>query len=138
MKRNNFIKILTALAGGAVLIPSGLYLASPGQKKLAEQTIYKELHYLKLDPQGVTQFVEDYFKGSNPGFKEKMKWKAYFFLNSGTKGSDNLFQVVRAYLLSSDFFLNKTDVSKTVKYLGMFNPYKSQVPNPYSYVIKYK
>ena len=135
MNRRNFVTILGSVAGGAVLIPTGLYFASPKLKKYAEKLIFTELSYLKLDPKGVTTFVDDYFKAYDNSFFSAIKWKTYYYLNTGTHQSDNLFQLVRAYLLSSDFFLNKTDTEKTVKYLGMFNPYKSQVPNPYSYIL---
>jgi len=133
MKRRNVLKIIAGLAGGAVIIPSGLYVLSPGLKKYAEQKIHKELSYLNLDSSGVTKFVNDYF-AAPPTYKDNIKWKVYYYLNTSVYESDNLFEMVRAYLLASDFFLNKMDVSKPVHYLGLFDAYKSPVPNPFSYI----
>ncbi|MFT3903267.1 MAG: hypothetical protein QM727_08835 [Niabella sp.] len=135
MQRRNVVKILAGLAGGAVLLPTGMYWLSPSKKEFAVKTIQKELSYLKLDMEGVRQFVNDYFSGEPFSFSDTLKWKSYYFLRAGVSKSSNVFELVRAYLLSSDFFLHKTDESKVVKYLGLFNPYKSPAPNPYSYVL---
>lgn len=134
MNRRKALRILSTLAVGGVLLPTGMYLVSPGTKKYAEDTIFSTLSYLQLDKQGVRNFVNDYFKGGDIGLKTNLRWKAYFFSGTGVTRSDNLFELVRSYLLSSDFFINGTDISKTVNYLSMFNPYKSSMPNPYSYI----
>ncbi len=133
MKRRKLLKIAAGLAGGAVILPTGLYLASPGWKEVAAQKIHQELHYLTLDKAGVSRFIDDYL----PGYlsqKDHIRGKLYYYLNTSAHHSNNLFELVRSYLMASDFFLNKMDTTKTVKYLGLFDPYKSPVANPFSYI----
>ena len=134
MKRRTLLKVFAALGGGAILAPSALYVASPGIKKLAEKIIYKELSYLKLDATGVTQFIEDYFKNTPESFTNSMRWKSYYYLGIHSKQSDNIFEMVRSYLLGSDFFQYKMDTKRTIKYIAPFDYYKSPVANPYSYI----
>lgn len=133
MTRRNLIKLFAGLTGGAIAIPSFLYIVSPSTKKYASQIIFKELHYLNLDVDGVNAFVEDYFKTSPQSILSNIKWAIYYYTDPGTGKSTNLFETVRLYLLSSDFFVHKADKTRTVQYLGLYNPYKSPVPNPFSY-----
>lgn len=134
MKRRKLLKILGGAAGGAVLVPSGLYFASPGIRYFAEKIIYRHLGYLKLDPGGVSQFVEDYFKGMPDSFINTIRWKTYYYLNIKARNSINIFQLTRCYLLASDFFQHKMDTKRTIKYIAPYDPYKSPVPNPFSYI----
>ncbi|HMR83903.1 MAG TPA: hypothetical protein PKE30_12265 [Niabella sp.] len=134
MKRRKLLKILGSVAGGAILVPSGLYLTTPGIKYFAEKIIYRHLGYLKLDPGGVSQYVEDYFKGMPDSFTNTIRWKSYYYLNIKTKDSINIYQLIRCYLLSSDFFQYKMDTKRTIKYAGLYDPYKSPVANPFSYI----
>ena len=134
MNRRKAIKLIGITSAGGILLPTGMYLASPGTKKYAAQVILNTLDYMRLDRQGVFDFVNDYFHGTAIDLSTNLRWKAYYFSGTNVKRSDNLFELVRSYLLSSDFFINGNDVNKEVKYLGLFNPYKSSMPNPYSYI----
>lgn len=95
----------------------------------------KELSYLKLEPEGLEKYVDDYFKATGNDVLSSVKWKTLYYLKSDWKKSDRIADLVKYYLLSSDFFIHRTDESKEVHYLGLFNSYKSPVPNPYSYVL---
>jgi hypothetical protein len=133
MNRKKFLKIAGIATGGIIILPPTLYLVSPEIKKFAVNVIYQELSYLKLDAEGVNNFVEDYFKNFNDNLGFKIRWKIYYYLKIKADKSDNLFQLVRSYLLSSDFFINRMNMVEPVKYLGLFNPYTSPMANPYSY-----
>ena len=116
-------------------IPPALYFVAPGVKKYAALSIEKELHYLKLAPGSVASFVEDYFRLIGNDTVSALKWKTTYYLGLSYDQSDRLRDLIKYYLLSSDFFINKTDERKVVNYLGIYSPYKSPVPNPYSFVI---
>lgn len=120
---------------GTALIPVSLYQLSPEIQNYAIRIIKEELYYLKLDSSGVHQFVNDYFQARENNLNESLKWKLAYFLKLDWRRSGRISDLIKYYLLSSDFFINKTDESKIVNYLGLFNSYKSPVPNPYSFVI---
>jgi len=131
MKRNHFIKILSAWAGGAVVVSGGAYFAAPSRNKIAEKVILNSLSYLKLDKNGVKQFVSDYFS-YQPGVMENLRWKYYFIVNKDISDSNVLYEMVRIYLISSDFFTNGMDKNRIVQYTSFYNPYKGKVINPFS------
>lgn len=134
MKRRKFLTFV-GVGTGAVLIPPALYLVSPSVKKYAVQIIKEELHYLKLDIEGVERYVEDYFKADDNKIMVNIRWKTFYYLGITWQKSNQVTELIKYYLLSTNFFINKMDESKPVKYLGMYTPYKSPVPNPYSYIL---
>jgi hypothetical protein len=134
VERRTFIT-LAGVGAGMCFIPPALYFVAPGVKKYAAMTIERELHYLKLAPGSVTSFVDDYFLAIGNDTVSALKWKVTYYLGLDYKKSDRIRDLIKYYLLSSDFFINKTDESKVVNYLGAYSPYKSPVPNPYSFVI---
>jgi len=133
MNRRKFI-ILTGMGTGSVVIPASIFFVSGTVKKYASLLINKQLVYLKLERGSVDKYVNDYFKDNND-IVFKVKWKAMYYLNLNWEDSDQLLELIKYYLLSSDFFINKMDENKIVRYLGLYNPYKSPVPNPFSYTL---
>lgn len=134
MKRRKFLTFI-GVGTGVALIPPGLYLVSPSVKKYAVQLIKDELHYLKLEPGSVEQYVEDYFKADDNKIMVNVRWKIFYYLGITWQKSDQVAELIKYYLLSTNFFINKMDERQPVKYLGMYNPYISPVPNPYSYIL---
>ena len=134
MKRRKFL-LLSGLAAGSVVFPASLYLLSPGVKQYAQLLIERELNYLKLEPGSVSRYVEDYFNATGNNLVSRLKWKTMYYLNFNWEKSDQILELIKYYLLSSDFFINKTDERKTVHYLGLYSPYKSPVPNPFSFAL---
>ncbi len=134
MKRRQFLK-LTGLASGMVIIPPGLYYIAPEVKQYAVKLIEQELHYLKLAPGSTSRFVEAYFKATGNDLVAKVKWKTLYYLGYNWEKSDRIRDLIKYFLLSSDFFINKADEHKTVNYLGIYNPYTSPLSNPYSFVL---
>lgn len=134
MKRRTFIT-MAGIGTGLLILPPTLYVASPSIKKYAAMLIFKELHYLKLDHTGVHQYVADYFQASSNNLITNIKWKSFYHLNVSPDSSNQIFEMIKYFLLSSDFFINKTDEQKTVNYLGLYSPYRSPIPNPYSFLL---
>lgn len=126
---------IAGVGTGLLILPSALYLGSPSIRKYAAALIFKELHYLKLDPVGVHQYVADYFANTSNNVIANIRWKTFYYLRVSPDSSNQIFEMIKYYLLSSDFFINKTDEQKVVNYLGLYSPYKSPVPNPYSFVL---
>ncbi len=94
--------------------------------------IMKELNYLTLDKPGVEQYAADYLRYENSTPQIQTKLKLYYLSGIGSNKSSIISSLVEKYLLSTDFFLNKMDESRTVKYAGYYNPYKSPCTNPFS------
>lgn len=134
MNRRKFL-ILAGIGTGGVVVPASLYYLSPSIKEYATLLIKQELNYLKLENGSVEQYVSDYFKNSKNDLVFRLKWKTMYYLKIDSSQSTVLFELVKYYLLSSNFFINRTDMSQTVKYLGLYSPYKSPVPNPFSFVL---
>lgn len=118
-----------------MIIPASLYFLSPDVKEYAVAFIKKELSFLKLEEGSVDRYVADYLQHTKNDLIQRMKWKTMYYLDMDPSQSNVLFELVKYYLLSSDFFINRTDESQTVKYLGLYSPYKSPVPNPFSFIL---
>ncbi len=134
MKRRKFIT-LAGIGTGLLILPPALYLTSPSLRKYAGRLIREELHYLKLEQAGVDQYVNDYFNASANNVLINLKWKSYYYLGITAERSNQISELVKFYLLSTDFFIHRADETRLVSYLGLYNPYKSPVPNPYSFVL---
>jgi|GEM_PF-986838 len=134
MKRRKFITLAGAAAGIAIVPPS-LYFIAPGINEFAVELIEKEFYYLKLAPGSAVRYVDDYFKSSANNTLSTIKWKTTYYLKLNYEQSDRVRELLKYYLLSTDFFINKMDESKTLNYLGLYSPYHSPLPNPYSFLI---
>jgi hypothetical protein len=130
MRRRNFLKIAGVGTAALAALPAGWYVATSVQEAAAG-IITREFSYLKLDPKGVAQFVDDYLKDPLSQYTPA-KVKAYYALRRGADESAMVADLTRKYLLSSDYFMNKMDEHKTVQYLGFYNPYRSPCANPFS------
>jgi hypothetical protein len=92
--------------------------------------VHKRLDYLKLDPAGVRQFSRDY---AERRLISGAKLRAIAGAAAAYQRLDFLAGIVRhgedrivtKYLLSSDFFRSGADESRTVHYLGFFDPLRS-------------
>jgi len=126
---------MAGIGTGLLILPPALYLASPSVWKYAVKLIREELNYLKLEPAGLDEFVRDYFKTSSNNAIINLRWKTFYYLGFNKDKSNQIFELIKFYLLSTDFFIHKMDESKMVSYLGLYSPYKSSVPNPFSFVL---
>jgi len=133
MNRRKFL-LLTGVATGAVVIPSSIYFVTGDLKKYAVLLIERQLDYLKLEPGSVSKYVNDYFQNSNDAVA-RLKFKSMYYLHISWEKSNVLKELIKYYLLSTDFFINKMDENREVKYIGLYSPYKSPVPNPFAYTL---
>lgn len=76
--------------------------------------IARHFHYLDLDPAGVETFVEHFEQHHAPigTFSPQAEW------------------VFEQYLMSTDFFQNGADESRTVRFVAFYDPYLSPCWNP--------
>jgi hypothetical protein len=134
MKRRTFIAI-AGVGAGLCIVPPSLYFIAPGTQEYALKLLKKELFYLKITPGSAEKYVTDYFQAVKNDMMSNLKWKTTYYLGLNYEKSDRIRELIKYFLLSTDFFINKTDESKPVNYLGLYSPYKSPVPNPYSFLI---
>ncbi|TXK52114.1 hypothetical protein FVR03_02295 [Pontibacter qinzhouensis] len=134
MKRRRFIKLSGLGATGLAAIPSVGFVYTTIHDA-AVGVICNELHYLNLDIAGVEQFVQDYYKAHfiNDDLQVQLKMKTYYHL--GVKSTDSYLvkELVYDYLAATDFFINKMDESKQVKYLGIVNRFSQPCSHPFSH-----
>lgn len=131
MKRRNFLKLTGLVAVGTAALPS-LGLASVSTEDAMAGLIKNEFNYLKLDEEGLNQFVVDYLHQHYHSSVNKMKLRTLYFLNYTSTQSQLVSQLTRRYILSTDFFRNRMDESKPVTYVGLYNAYKMPCANPFS------
>lgn len=137
MERRKFLKIAGVGVAAVAVIPVIGYTALPFND-IAVNIILRECESLKIARIEAEKFVEDFyaqvFKGrDNKSILEfKLKLKSYYFANINSEQSEMVHSLVRNFLLSSDFFRNKMDESKPVKYVYLYDPYKLACANPFS------
>lgn len=131
MLRRKFIALLGIGTASIVALPS-LGLVTDSFQKSAAGLIMNELHFLKLDRKGVEQFVADYFKIFKYNLAYEFKVKCYYLFDVRSNKSTLVTDLSNYYLLSTDFFRNRMDENKEVKYIGLYNPYKTPCSNPFS------
>ena len=130
MKRRRFLK-LTGVAAAAVAIPAVAYL-STNLKDSTAAIIINEFHYLNLDGEGANKFVEAYLQKYPPSSKFTAKVRSANLLGMKASNARLGSTITQEYLLSTDFFRNKMDESRIVKYIGFYNPYHMPCTNPFS------
>lgn len=129
MKRRKFLAI--AGVGGVLAAFASFKFITDPFDKVAKGIIKAELDYLELDEAGLDQFVAEYSKLKDRNYKLTMKGYSLFGINSTRSGK--VHQLVSAYLLSSDFFQNKMDEKRVVKYVGLYDPYSRPCAHPFSH-----
>lgn len=109
-------------------------------KKVIIDILYADLHGMKIREGDIEKFAE-HAAANNPWeFNERkkklmatydpIKWMPLPFKKEYKLYRD---EVVRRFLLSTDFFINKMDESKEIKYTGIiWGPYSTPCLNPFS------
>ena len=132
MRRRNFLKIagLSAVAGA---LPSAAAYSLSLEDALVG-VIKNQFSFLRLDEKGVRQFVADYYatEGASKTLLAQAKMKAFCLLKLDSEQSQTVRGITTVYLISTDFFQNKMDESRLVKYQGLYNPHKTPCANPFS------
>ena len=128
MQRRTFLTSMLALTGGVL----GWKLGFGNDSEAIARVLQKRLPYLRLDPHGVERFCRDMTAtGKISRFRLRLIHAAGAVYSSfeppdGSRldrmmrhGED---RIVTDYLLSSDFFRHGADTSRTVQYLGFYDP----------------
>ena len=140
MKRRKFIGFMAlALAG----IGAGGYLFYERFDAVARKIIIKDTASLKIAPEEYEKFFRDAVRNKTwsrmlpSSHLQMIKW--HYYLDNRLVGLPyassyeiNRSKIVGAFLLSTDFFQNKMDASRPVKYTQLFNPYFAPCSNPFS------
>ena len=130
MKRRRFLTIagLGALIGA---VASDKFMTTTIESSTA-RLIKEELAFLQLDDDGIRAFTRDYAKIKRQEFKVIVK--GYTFLGIGSSQSGKIHHIVSTYLLSSDFFINKMDEKRVIKYVALYDPYRRPCVHPFSHL----
>jgi len=140
MKRRGFIGLAIFAAAGAT---AGGLIYKERFEGLAKKIILKDTASLKIAPEEIDKFFTD---ASRDGlwdklfpFSHKQLLKWHYHLDNGlfklpyaTNYNVYRSKIVGTFLLSTNFFKNKMDPNKPVKYEYLFDPYKYPCSNPFS------
>ncbi|GAC1629521.1 MAG: hypothetical protein NVS9B10_20790 [Nevskia sp.] len=129
--------LLLAGSGVAGVVAARFAFARPEQVVAA--VVRRKLDYLQLDAAGVDRFAKDFVARaiaaptklralSAVGLIELPIEKLGIHFATLRHGEE---RILTYYLLSSDFFLNNADESRTVQYLGFYDPYRGACLNPF-------
>jgi hypothetical protein len=128
MKRRKFLTI-AGIGGVVAALASGKFLTTSFEDSISS-LIKDELDFLKLDEQGLKDFSRDFSLTASRKFK--LIVKGYSLLGITSKQSGKVHHLVSTFMLSSDFFINKMDESRVVKYVALFDPYVRPCVHPFS------
>ena len=131
MQRRKFLK-LTGLGAGALVAVPGFGFAATTFEAAATGILQNQLDYLTLEPEGVEKFIQEFTKDRSNDYR--LKVRAMYVFGISPEHSFTVDELVRAYLLSTDFFMNQTDERKPVKYIGLYNPYTRPCTQPFSFL----
>ena len=132
--------VFVGLAGAACAF-AGIRFATSSETASIIEILRKRLDYLKLDEAGVQRFASDLaalhaisaarlrtIDALGPLYSHSDLLQ-HTFLGAGINHGEE--RVVTNYLLSSDFFTNGADETKTVHYLGFYDPLRA-CRNPFA------
>jgi hypothetical protein len=139
------MKRRTLLLGAGTVVVAGAIAGWRALTSSAESAVAKVLHkrldYLHLDPDGVAQFARDIAarQDISGGRLRAIDAAGFLYTLPGFDGTDRVSLTVRhgeervtsAYLISTDFFANGADESRTVRYLGLYDP-RRPCNNPFA------
>lgn len=140
MKRRTFIGMGIFAAAGAT---AGTLIYKESFESLVKKIIVKDTASLPIAPGELDRFLAD---ASEQGIwdrifpfshKQLLKWHYYldnrlFSLPYATNYTVYRSKVVGTFLLSTNFFKNKMDTDKPIRYEFLFDPYKYPCSNPFS------
>jgi hypothetical protein len=116
--------------GGALASVAAFNFASTSAERAVVKLIRDELHFLKLDEQGLQQFAALQAQGMSS--KYRMATKGFALLGVDSSSSGRVAALVQTYLLSTDFFTHQMDESRTVRFVSLYNPYNTPCAHPFS------
>lgn len=123
--------LFAGLGGLAITIPSFKFLTTSFESATMN-IVRSELSTLTLDEQSLQKFATDFAKSKDRSYRFTIQAYSLLKINSARSGKVN--QLVTLFLLSSDFFQNKMNETRTVKYVALYNPYTRPCSHPFSHV----
>lgn len=99
--------------------------------------VSRRLGYLRLDPEGLARFTDDVLRIGSVRFPARFGIHArippalHRYLPAREELARLEEDLAAQYLLSSDFFEHDADESRTIRYLGYFDPYTRPCINPF-------
>lgn len=140
MKRRNFIWLLAAGAGVAA---AGGYIFFEKFEALVRKIIIRDTSSLRVSVEEIDKYLaavkeNKHLINSIPFANQQLvKWhyyldQAWFTLPYYTKSKVDRSKIVGDFLLSTDFFTNKMDPKRQVKFVGIYDPYHKPCANPFS------
>ena len=132
IRRRTFLRIAGLGAAAVGLSTISLYATSFEQTTV--DLITNQFSFLKLDMAGVRQFAADYHasQDANKTLYVRTKMRLYDLFKVDSDRSQLVRTITTLYLVSTDFFQNKMDESKIVRYRSLYNPHKTPCANPFS------
>ncbi len=123
--------LLSALAGISGLAVLRFAVIMPEQ--VIADILRKRLSYLRLDEAGIQAFARDAVAVNLVASAKLRAFAVAGLLNANAQVDHFNIQAIRhgeerivtSYLLSTDFFQTGADETRTVSYLGMYNPFRS-------------
>lgn len=140
MRRRKFIGLILAGLGG---IAAGSYVFFEKFEKVARKILIKDTSSLLVPVEEIDKYLLASRRKRNQVNKlplsnqQLLKWHYYldnswFTLPYKTKNSLDRSRIVADFLLSTNFFTNKMDGTKPVKFVGIYDPYERPCSNPFS------
>ncbi len=131
MRRRDFLKLSGITTFSLAALPS-LGIVSVSTEEALAGLLVKEFDYLKLDLEGVKTFIKEFTNANPYSMLELIKLRAFYLMDLKIHQSEMVTELAINYIKSTDFFLNRMDESRPVKYLGLYNPYRTPCANPFS------
>lgn len=139
MNRRRFIRIsILSIIGAAAATVIAFY----NFDSFVLRMLKKDLKTLNVEEQDLKRFITDannnhyWKKNAIDSKKRAFLFVFYFIPNIGLPYQFKFAQIkgriVGTFLLSTDFFMNKMDESKKLKYVGFYDPYLRPCQNPFS------
>jgi len=131
------------LAGtGAIGVAFGAYINFLDFENLLAKIITKDTASLAINHSEIHSFIKDASNAGiwnmySPAKRELIKWSYYLDnplinLPYHTKYRRYRSEIVGFFLLSTNFFQNKMNSDKVIKYISLYDPYKTPCSNPFS------
>lgn len=140
MKRRKFL-----WATGVGLVTAGLggYVYFENFEKTVKKIIVSDTKGLNIDEKEINRFLSEtrktnfWKKTYTLGHQQVIKWHYYLGNKVFKLPYERNYQfyrgrIVAMFLLSTDFFANKMDTSKPVKFTRVYDPYLYPCSNPFS------
>lgn len=122
---------------------TGGYIFFEKFESLVRKIIIKDTSSLKVSFEEIDKYLDAARRNKHLisdmplSNQQLLKWHYYldnswFALPYNNKNNVDRSKIVGDFLLSTDFFTNKMDISKPVKFTAVYDPYQKPCCNPFS------